>query len=160
MRRMTTNGQAEVLLALEHEVKQLVLRPFDADHHGAIRRKTIAFESDGAGVGGGHLQDVVIPLGLGLVLTGMNGPAIFAVAGTVAVKEGLSGAFIYETARDNDDALVVADRYRASLNHRLAGKVALGGYQRPGAVEGAMIARKDRGSEEESRPDGSCNSRG
>src|ERR1039458_6179609 len=55
-----------VLFVLEDQGDRLVLRPYDADHHGAIRGKGVAFESNRAGLRGRHLQDVVIPPGLTL----------------------------------------------------------------------------------------------
>jgi hypothetical protein len=64
----------------------------------------------------------------------VNGGVVLGV-GDVAVEEGLGGAFIHETARDDDDALVIGDGHGAGLNHGLAGKIALGGHQRPGAVQ-------------------------
>src|SRR5665213_1250709 len=95
--RCPTQGNP-ALLALKDEGDRLVLRPVDADLHGAIRRKCIAFESHGAGLRGGHLQDVVIPLGLGLeVLAAMNRRTVLAVAGAVVIEEGLGDAFIFET---------------------------------------------------------------
>src|ERR1019366_3392517 len=54
------------LFALEDESDRLVLRPHHADHHGAIRGQGVAFESNRAGLRGGHLQHVVIPPGLAL----------------------------------------------------------------------------------------------
>ena len=36
------------LFVLEDEGDQLVVRPYDADHHGAIRGKVVAFESNRA----------------------------------------------------------------------------------------------------------------
>jgi hypothetical protein len=82
------------LLALENEGDRLLLRPDDADGHGAVRGKGIAFDGSRAGLRGRHLQNVVIPLGLGLeVFAGVNGRAVLT-AGTVALEERLGRAFI------------------------------------------------------------------
>jgi hypothetical protein len=77
---------------------------------------------------GRHFQDVVIPFSLALeVLAAVKRGAVLGV-GDVAVKERLSGAFILETALDEDNAVPSADRYGAGLNNRLAGEIALGGH--------------------------------
>src|SRR4029453_12604101 len=55
---------AVALLALKDEGNRFVPRPYDADQHGTIRNKGVAFESYRAGLRGRHLQDVVIPLSL------------------------------------------------------------------------------------------------
>src|ERR1035437_3898172 len=61
------------LLVLEDEGDRLAIRPFNADRHGAIRGQGVAFESNRAGLRGGHLQHVVIPPGLALeVFAGAN----------------------------------------------------------------------------------------
>src|ERR1017187_2460839 len=159
MRHMTEYGRnpGVVLFVLEDQGDRLVLRPYDADHHGAIRGKGVAFESNRAGLRGRHLQNVVIPPGLALeVFAGMNRGVVLGV-GDVAVEEGLGGAFIHETARDDDDAVPVGDRHGAGLDDGLAGKIALGGHQRPGAVQGAVVAREGGEREEEGRQDGSGN---
>ena len=118
----------------------MVLGPEDTDRHGAIRGKAIAFESYGTGLRGGHLQNTVIPFGLGLkVLAGVNCGAVSAVASAVAVEDCLGGSCVDETSRDYGDTLPFVDRHGASLNHGLAGKIAAGGDQRPGAVQGAMV---------------------
>src|SRR5664279_6385606 len=97
------------LFALEDESDRLVLRPHHADHHGAIRGQGVAFESNRAGLRGGHLQHVVVPPGLALeVFAGADRGAAVGV-GHIAVIEGLGGAFIYEIARDGNDALVIVD---------------------------------------------------
>ena len=43
----------------------------------------------------------------------------------------------------------VVDGHGAGLNHRLAGKIALGGHQRPDAIEDIVVAREggDRDSD-------------
>src|SRR5208283_5488327 len=88
------------LLVLEDEGDRLVVRPDDADHHGAIRGKGVAFECNRARLRGRHLQNVVIPPGLTLeVLAGVNRGVALTVR-EVPVKESLGGAFVYETARD------------------------------------------------------------
>jgi hypothetical protein len=148
---------AVALFVLEDESDRLVLRPFDVDQHSAIRGKGIGFEGNRAGLRGRHLQDVVIPPGLTLeVFAGVNRGVVLAV-GHVAVEEGLGGAFIHETARDDDDALPIGDRHGTGLNDRLSGKIALGRQQRPSAVQGAVIAREGGEREEEGRQDGSRN---
>jgi hypothetical protein len=43
------------LLALEDQSDRLVVRSYDADQHGAIRGKRVAFDSHRAGFGGHHL---------------------------------------------------------------------------------------------------------
>jgi len=145
------------LFVLEDEGDRLVLRPFDADQHCAISGKGIAFESNRAGLRGCHLQDVVIPTGLGLEVFAVVNRGVVLAVGDVAVEEGLGGAFIHETARDDDDAFTIGDRHSAGLNDGLAGKIALGGHQRPGAVQGAVIAREGGEREEEGRQDGPGN---
>ena len=145
------------LFVLEDESDRLVFRSFDADQHSAIRGKDVAFESNRTGFGGRYLQDVMIPPGLALeVFAGVNRGVVLTV-GDVAVEEGLGGAFIHETARDDDDALPIGDRHGAGLNDRLAGKIAFGGHQRPGAVQGAVIAREGGEREEERDQDRSAN---
>jgi hypothetical protein len=44
--------RAVALFALENQVDRLVLRPYDADHHGAIRGKGVGFASNRAGFAG------------------------------------------------------------------------------------------------------------
>ena len=101
----------------------------------------------------------MIPLGFTLeVFAGVNGGVVLAV-GDVAVEKGLGGAYIDETARDDDDALPIGDRHGAGLNDGLAGEIALGGHQRPGAVQGAVVA-SERRERQEGRQDGSGNYRG
>lgn len=66
----------------------------------------------------------MIPLGFALeVFAGVNRGIVLAV-GDVAVEKGLGGAFIHETARDNDDALPIGDRHGAGLDNGLAGEIA------------------------------------
>jgi len=48
------------LLSLEDECARLVLRPYYADHHAAISGQVVAFNGNYAGLGGRHLEDVVI----------------------------------------------------------------------------------------------------
>ena len=99
----------------------------------------------------------MIPLGFALdVLGGVNGGLVLGVD-NIPVEEGFVGALIDEIARDYDDALALADGNGAGLNDRLAGEIALGGYQRPGAVQGAVIARQGGAREQERRQDGSGN---
>ena len=144
---------------LEVERDGLVLGAFDADQHGAIRGEGVVFERNRAGLRGCNLQDVVIPLGLRFeVLASVNRGAVLAIARAVVVEEGLGGPFILETARDDDDALMVADRHRTGLNDWLAGKVALGGDQRPGAVQDAVVARQG-GEREQERCQGNSRNR-
>ena len=141
---------------LEVERDGLVLGAFDADQHGAIRGEGVVFERNRAGLRGCHLQDVVIPLGLRFeVLASVNRGAVLAIARAVVVEEGLGGPFILETARDDDDALMVADRHRTGLNDWLAGKIALGGHQSPHPVQGAPVARHGGEREEQDRSDNS-----
>lgn len=137
------------LLLLEDQGKRLVLRPFDVNPHSAICRKGIALESNGARSRGSHLQDVVIPLGLRFgIFAGANRGTVLATAGAVTVEEGLGSAFVNETTGYDGDALVIADRHCAGLNHRLALKVTLSGHQRPCAVQDAAVARQDRKREQ------------
>jgi hypothetical protein len=85
---------------LEDQRDRLVLRPVDADHHGAIRGKSVAFESSHTGYRGRHFQDVVIPPGLTLdVFAAVNRRAVLTV-GDVAVEEGLVGAPSYMKLRE------------------------------------------------------------
>jgi hypothetical protein len=44
--------RAVALFALENQVDRLVLRPYDADYHGAIRGKGVGFASNRAGFAG------------------------------------------------------------------------------------------------------------
>ena len=83
----------------------------------------------------------------------MNCDVVLGV-GEVLVEEGLGGTCVHETARDDDDALAIGDRNRAGLNDGLAGKIAPGGNERPGAVQGAVVAREAGEREEERRQDG------
>jgi hypothetical protein len=146
-----------VLFALEDECDWLVLGPFDADCHGAIRGKCVTFESDRAGLRGGHLQHVAVPSGLALeVFAAVNRGVVLGV-GDVAVEEGLSGARIHEIALDDDDAIPIADCHRAGLNDGLAGKIALGGFQCPRAGQSAVIAGEGGARDEEGRHYGSGN---
>jgi hypothetical protein len=148
--------RAVPLSALEDEGDRLALRPFDADQHGAIRGEAVAFECNRAGLRGRNFQDVTIPLGFTLeVFAGVNRGVVFAV-GDVAVEKGLGSACIHETARDDDDALPIGDRHGAGLNDGLAGEIALGGHQCPGAVQRAMVASEGR-ERQEGRQDGSGN---
>ena len=62
--------------------------------------------------------------------------------------------FILEAARDGDDAIPIVDGHSPGLNDWLAGEVALGGCQRPDAVQGAVVAREG-GAGQEGRQDGS-----
>src|ERR1017187_8275262 len=83
----------------------------------------------------------------------MNGGVVFGV-GHIAIEESLGGARIHKFARDGDDALVIVDGYGAGLQYGLAGKIALGGHQRPGAVHGAVVRRDGGASEKQGRQDG------
>src|SRR5580658_3214114 len=146
------------LFALEDQADRLLLRPHDINDHGAIRGQAVSFNGDCAGLRGDYLQDLVIPTGLALeVFAGVNGGIVLAVA-DVVVKEGLGGAFIHETAGDDDDAVPIGDGHRAGLNNGLAGEVALGGQQRPGAIQGAMVSRARGECAPERRDDGPRNS--
>ena len=102
-------------------------------------------------MGGRHLQNIVIPPGLAFeVFAGVNRGVVLGV-GEVAVEEGLGGAFIHEIARDGDDALPLVNRHGAGLNDGLAGKIALGGDQRPGAIQSAVVVREGTEREEKRR---------
>lgn len=73
----------------------LVLRSLNANHHGSIRGKSVAFQRSRAGLRRRHSQDIVPP-GLALeVLARVNGGVLFAV-GDVAIEEGFGGAFVDE----------------------------------------------------------------
>jgi hypothetical protein len=136
------------LLALKQEGDRLVLRPYDADHHAAIRGKRVRFERNHAGLCIRHLQDVVIPLRLGLeVFARVNRGIVFTV-GNVAVEESVASAFILEIARDGDVTIPLVDCHGAGLNHGLAGKIALGGHQGPGTIQGGVLVRGRQGGEE------------
>ena len=91
------------------------------------------------------------------VFPGPNRGVVLSV-GHVTVEVSLGGAGIHEFARDGDDSLPVVDGHRAGLNNRLAGKIALGGYQRPRAVERAVVASEGGEPAEEGRQDRSGNS--
>jgi hypothetical protein len=115
--RIRAGEITQSLLAPEDQGDRLAMRSFDADRHGSIRGERITFESNHAGLRGCHLQDAVIPVGLGLeVLPRVNGGVVLA-AGAVVVEKGLGRAFIHEAARDDNDALLIADRHCAGLNH-------------------------------------------
>src|SRR5271163_1609946 len=90
------------LLAFKHERDGLVLRSYDTDQHGPVRGEGVVFERSRAGLRGRHLQDIVIPPGLGLEIADTNRGVVLA-AGAVVVEEHLLGAFIDETAGDDDD---------------------------------------------------------
>jgi len=146
-----------VLLVLEDQGDRLVLGPYHADHHSAIRGKGVTLESNRPRLRGGHLKNAVIPAGLALeVFAGMNCGVAFGIR-HIAVKVGLGSAFIHETAGDGDDALAVVDRHGTRLDDGLTGKIALGRYQRPRAVEGTVVPRDSRQREEKRRQDGSRN---
>jgi hypothetical protein len=146
------------LFALEDQADRLLLRPDDTNDHGAIRGQAVSFSGNCAGLRGDYLQDLMIPTGLALeIFASVNGGIVLAVA-DVVVKEGLGGAFIHETAGDDDDAVPICDGNSAGLNNGLAGEVALGGHQRPGAIQGAMVSRERGECAEERRDDGSGNS--
>jgi len=101
----------------------------------------------------------MIPLGFTFeVFAGVNRGIALAV-GDITVEKGLGGAFIHETARDDNYALPVGDRHGAGLNDGLAGEIALGGYRCPGAVQCAVVARERRECEE-GRQNGSGNCSG
>src|SRR5690242_8894964 len=73
------------LFVLKEEGDGFVIRPRDADHHGAVGGQGVAFESNRARSGGLHLQDVVIPTGLALeVFASLNRVVVLAV-GDIAV---------------------------------------------------------------------------
>jgi len=84
------------------------------------------------------------------VLAVVNRGLVLAVC-HVAVEEGLGGALINETSGDGDVTLPLVDRHGAGLNDGLACKIAPGGHECPGAVQGGVIARKGRECEQESR---------
>jgi len=96
----------------------------------------------------------MIPSGLAFeVFASVNRGIVLGVS-DVAVEVGLGGACVHETARDDDNALPVGDRHRAGLNDGLAGKIALGRHQRPGAVQQGVLAREGGEREEDGRQDG------
>src|SRR5579871_6805177 len=136
------------LLALEDERDGLALRPDDGDHHAGIRGKRVAFESNGAGFRRCHLQNVMIPFGLTLEVLAAVNCGIVLAASAVAVEESFSCTFVLETARDHDDALLIVDRHRASLEHGLAGEIALGRRECPNAIENSVVACESRACEE------------
>jgi len=97
--------RAPGLSVLEDESDRLGVRPVDADHHGAIRGKGVAFHGNRTVLRGRHLQNVVIPTGFAFeILARVNRGTLPGVR-DVAVGEGLGSAFIHETARDGDDSL-------------------------------------------------------
>src|SRR6185295_10983602 len=127
---LARSGDATTSL-LEDERDELVIRALDADRHRTVLCKGVALQGHSAGLRGGHLQDVVIPLGLGLeVLAGVNRGAAPAVRGAIAIKDGLGSAFIHEAAGDHDDAVVIANGHGPGLNHGLPGKFAFRGQDR------------------------------
>jgi hypothetical protein len=141
-----------VLLPLEYESDRLAIRPDNVGLHRSIGGEAVVFDGDGAGYGGDHLQDVVIPFGLGLkVLAGMDGAVVF-VADIIAIKVRLGGARVHKAAGDDDDAVPVAtNAHSAGLNDGLTGKIALGRYQSPGAVQFAMVVRKSGEGQQDRR---------
>jgi len=122
------------LLALEDQINRLARRRYDADHHGSILGQGVALKRHCAGLRGGHFQDIVIPLGLGFEITGLNCGAVLAVCGAVVVKDRLRSAVIHETACDDDNTPVIVDAHGAGLNHGLPGEIALGRNQLPSPV--------------------------
>jgi hypothetical protein len=142
------------LLALEEECDRHAIRPHDADRHGAVRSKGVAFERNCAGLGGLDLQDAMIPTGFALEVFAVVNCGVALGVGDVTVEKSLGGAFILEAARDGDDAIPIVDGHSPGLNDWLAGEVALGGCQRPDAVQGAVVAREG-GAGQEGRQDGS-----
>ena len=136
------HGWGRWLFAQEGKGDRLPLRPYDANNHGAIRGQAIAFDGNRAGLRRRNFQNVVIPAGLALEVFRCVKCGVVLAIGDVVVVERLRGAFIHETAGDDNDALPIGDGHGAGLNHRLAGEVALGGHQRPGAIQGAMVTRK------------------
>lgn len=59
---------------------RLALRFFNADHHRSVLGKSVALESNRAGLRRRHLQDVVIPPGLALeAFAGVNRGVVLAV---------------------------------------------------------------------------------
>ena len=122
------------LLALEDQINRLARRRYDADHHGSILGQGVALKRHCAGVRGGHFQDVVIPLRLGLEIAGFDCRAVLAVGSAVAVKGRLRGALIYEIACDDDHTPVVINAHGAGLNHGLASEIALGRDQFPSPI--------------------------
>lgn len=96
----------------------------------------------------------MIPLCFTLkVFAGVNSGVVLAVS-DVAVEKRLGAACVHEIAKDDDDALPIGYRHGAGLNDGLAGEVAVGGHQSPGAVQGAVVARERR-ERQEGRQDGS-----
>jgi len=156
-RRVSILPSGRLLLVLENEGNWRVLRPYDADQHGAIRAKRIAFTRNRARLRSRHFKNVVVPFGLTLeIFAGVNRGTVVRVR-HVAIEEGLVGAFIHETARDRDDALPIVDCHGAGLNHGLAREIALRWDHGPGAIHGAVIARKAGDGEQQSHPRGSGN---
>ena len=109
---------------MKDEADRLVLGPEDADHHRAIRGKSVGFERNRAGlrIRVRHFQDVVIPPGLRPELFSRVNRGIVLAVGDVAVEEGVAGAFILETAGDRDVTIPLMDCHSAGLNDGLAGK--------------------------------------
>lgn len=140
------------LFALEDESYRLVLRPYDAHQHCAIRGKSVAFNSNRARlrVRVGHFQDVVIPLGLGLELFSRVNRGIVLAIGKVAIEESVTGSFILETPRYGDVTIPLVDCHGPGLNDGLAGEIALGGHQSPDAVQCDVFVREGGDGEHES----------
>ena len=92
------------LFALESEADRFVVRPCDADQHGAIRGKGVGFKRNRAGlrIRVRNFQDIVIPPGLRLELFARVNRGIVLAVGDVTVEESVAGAFIFETARNSD----------------------------------------------------------
>jgi hypothetical protein len=141
------------LFALKDKVDRLMLRPYDAYEHGAIRGKSVGFERNRAGLRTRvrHFQDVVIPPGLRLELFARVNRGIVLAVGNIAVEEGITGAFIFETSGDRDVTIPLVDCHGAGLNDGLAGKITLGGHERPDAVQSGVLVRECGGCKQESQ---------
>jgi len=62
-----SNGDArettgDLIFVLEDESDRRVFGSYDGNQHCAIRGQSVAFESNRAGLRGGHFEDVVVPL--------------------------------------------------------------------------------------------------
>jgi hypothetical protein len=74
-------AESLALLTLEDEHDRAVPLRFNADKHGAIRRKIVAFDCNGAGLRSRHLQDIVIPSGLAFeIFAGVNRGVVLSIS--------------------------------------------------------------------------------
>src|SRR5580698_1655618 len=116
----TTNPR---LFALEKERDRFIPRPDYSGSHAAIGKKLVAFGGDSAGLGGRHLQNVMIPSGFALqFLAAVNGGAVLAIH-HVFIEEGVARPFVLKVTSDRNVALPLINRHRTGLNNGLSRKI-------------------------------------